>query len=236
MQVIMTLMAHPDDAELSCGGSLLRWREEGATIVMVELTAGQLGTRGTPALRYQEAQTAARFLRPVARVCLGWEDGFFEETKQTLLTLIEVIRQYRPLILITNALRDRHPDHGRAARLVERAAFLSGLRKISTAYPPYRPPFLWFAIQDWWQMPSFVVDITPYWQGKLALIHAYQSQFFYQPGGQDPPSYLTRADFFPHLEARAREMGHFIGATYGEGFITRQPIPLSSFRQLIHVH
>lgn len=222
--VVMTVMAHPDDAELSCGGSLLRWRSEGAEVVMIDLTAGQLGSRGTAASRFQEATQAARLLRPIARLCLGWEDGFFTDSPAAQYELIDLIRQYRPNLVITNALQDRHPDHGRAARIVERAVFLSGLRRIRTAYPPYRPPKLLFAIQDRWQTPSLVVDITPFWEGKLKLVQAYASQFFYQPGDADPPTYLTRSDFFPHLEARAREMGHFIGTTYGEGFVSRTPM------------
>ncbi|MCS7163051.1 MAG: bacillithiol biosynthesis deacetylase BshB1 [Bacteroidia bacterium] len=231
-RVVMTIMAHPDDAELSCGGSLLRWRAEGADIVLVDLTAGQLGTRGTPAQRYKEAQAAARLLQPRARLCLGWEDGFFAETPETLHCLIDVIRQFRPHLLITNALSDRHPDHSRAAHLVERAAFLSGLSRLRTAYPPYRPRWLFFAIQDRWMRPSLVVDITPYWEMKLALVRAYKSQFFHEPGDTDPPTYLTRADFFPHLEARAREMGHFIGVTFGEGFVLRTPPPAPSLMHL----
>lgn len=221
-------MAHPDDAELSCGGTLLRWRAEGAHIILVDLTAGQLGSRGTPVVRYQEAQQARALLRPIARLCLGWEDGFFTGRRKNLLVLIDLFRRFRPQVVLTNALSDRHPDHGRAARLVERAAFLSGLRRIRTAYPAYRPPYVLFAIQDRWQTPSVVVDITPFWDQKVALIRAYASQFFYRPGDSEPPTYLTRADFFPHLEARAREMGHFIGAAYGEGFVSRTPLPLGA--------
>mgnify|MGYP003853051333 CR=1 FL=1 len=223
--VVMAIMAHPDDAELSCGGTLLRWQSEGAAVVIVDLTAGQLGTRGSAAQRWREAQAAARILRPLARIGLGWEDGFFEDTPPAQKTLIDLIRRYAPKVVLTNALEDRHPDHGRAARLVERAVFLSGLRRLRTAYPAYRPPYLFFAIQDRWQRPSFVVDITAFWTQKLALVRAYESQFVYRPGDQDPPSYLTRLEFFPHLEARAREMGHFIGVPYGEGFISRAPLP-----------
>ncbi|MCX8113153.1 MAG: bacillithiol biosynthesis deacetylase BshB1 [Bacteroidia bacterium] len=230
--LIMTLMAHPDDAELSCGGALLRWRSEGAQIVLIDLTAGQLGSRGSSARRYAESQTANRLLRPLARVCLGWEDGFFAETPEALREVIDLIRRFRPNFLITNALHDRHPDHGRAALLVERAAFLAGLRRIRTFYPPYRPHQVLFAIQDQWITPSLVVDITAYWEAKLRLIQAYESQFFYRENDRDPPTYLTRADFFPHLEARAREMGHFIGVTFGEGFVARTPLaapPLHSW-------
>ncbi|MCX7606521.1 MAG: bacillithiol biosynthesis deacetylase BshB1 [Bacteroidia bacterium] len=229
--VVMAIMAHPDDAELSCGGSLLRWQQEGAYIVLVDLTAGQAGSRGSAALRYQEAQTATRILKPLARIGLGWEDAFFEDTPSAQRELIDIIRRYTPTLVVANALYDRHPDHGRAARMVERAVFLSGLRRISTRYPAYRPRKLLFAIQDRWQTPSLVVDITPFWSQKLALVQAYQSQFFSQTGDKDPPTYLTRPTFFPHLEARAREMGHFIGVPYGEGFVTRTPIeapPLSS--------
>jgi len=229
---VMTIVAHPDDAELGAGGTLLRWRAEGAKLVMVELTAGQLGTRGSPALRWQEAQKAARILKPIARLCLGWEDGFFTETPESLKTLIDLIRRYRPRLVITNALADRHPDHGRAARLVERAAWLSGLRKIHTLYPPHRPHKVLFMIQDRWQTPSLVVDISAYWEAKLSLLSAYRSQFFREEGDLEPPSYLTRPTFFPHLEARAREMGHFIGVALGEGFVVRGPLAVSDYRLL----
>ncbi len=228
----MTVVAHPDDAELGAGGTLLRWRAEGARIVMVELTAGQLGTRGTPQRRWEEALAAAALLKPVARLCLGWEDGFFTETPGALTSLIDIIRQHQPHIVITNARSDRHPDHGRAARLVEKAAWLSGLRKISTRYPPYRPHRVLFMIQDRWQMPSMVVDISAFWEGKLRLISAYRSQFFRTEGDPEPGSYLTRSTFFPHLEARAREMGHFIGAAYGEGFVVRGPLAVADYRLL----
>lgn len=221
----MTLMAHADDAELSCGGSLLRWQSEGAQLIMVELTAAQLGSRGTPSRRYAESLAARRLLAPLARICLGWEDGFFSENYDTLHSVIEVIRQFRPHILITNALSDRHPDHRRAAKLVERATFLAGLRRIPTIFPPHHTPYLFFAIQDRWMQPSFVVDISPFWEKKLELVRAYESQFFHRLGDPDPPTYLTRSSFFPHLEARAREMGHFIGAEYGEGFVVRSPLP-----------
>lgn len=228
----MTVVAHPDDAELGAGGTLLRWRAEGARLVMVELTAGQLGTRGTPQRRWEEALAAAALLKPIARLCLGWEDGFFTETPGTLTGLIDIIRQYQPHIIITNARSDRHPDHGRAARLVEKAAWLSGLRKISTRYPPHRPHKVLFMIQDRWQMPSMVVDISAYWQAKLNLISAYRSQFFRTEGDSEPGSYLTRPTFFPHLEARAREMGHFIGSAYGEGFVVRGPVAVADYRLL----
>ncbi len=227
---IMTIVAHPDDAELGAGGALLRWRAEGARLVMVELTAGQLGTRGTPSERWQEALMAARLLRPVARLCLGWEDGFFTETPENLRTLIGVIRRYRPRIVITNARSDRHPDHERAARIVERAAWLSGLRKIITDYPAHRPERVLFMIQDRWQRPSIVVDISEYWQDKLRLISAYRSQFFREVGESEPETYLTRPTFFPHLEARAREMGHFIGVAHGEGFVVQGPLKAPDFR------
>lgn len=225
----MTIVAHPDDAELGAGGTLLRWRSQGASLVMVELTAGQLGTRGTPARRRQEALQAAQQLRPLARLCLGWEDGFFSQTESHLLTLIDLIRRFRPQLIITNALADRHPDHPRAAAFVERAAFLSGLPKIATNYPPHRPKRVLFMIQDRWLRPTFVVDITPFWAQKLQLVAAYHSQFFRAADDPEPASYLTRPDFFPHLEARAREMGHLIGVSYGEGFCMRTPPPIDRF-------
>ncbi len=229
---VMTIVAHPDDAELGAGGTLMRWRHEGARIAMVELTAGQLGTRGTPEQRWKEAMTAAQLLKPVSRLCLGWEDGFFAENPENLKTLIDVIRRYQPKLVITNALSDRHPDHSRAAQIVERAAWLSGLRKIVTHYPPHRPRRILFMIQDRWQTPSIVVDISDYWEAKLRLISAYRSQFFREVEDKEPETYLTRPTFFPHLEARAREMGHFIGVAYGEGFVIQGPLSVPDYHLL----
>ncbi|MGQ9863604.1 MAG: bacillithiol biosynthesis deacetylase BshB1 [Bacteroidia bacterium] len=221
---VLGIFAHPDDGEMSVAGSFLRWREQGARIGVVDLTAGDKGTRGNPYQRMQEASRASSLLGLQVRICLGWEDAFFEPTRQALEELTDLIRRYRPLIVVTNAQEDRHPDHGRAATLVERAVFLAGLPKIVTRYPAFRPRRCLFAIQDRWRMPNLVVDITSYWKKKLEVVRSYASQFFMGENDPEPPTYLTREDFWQAFEARHKEYGKLIGVPYGEGFELKPPV------------
>lgn len=231
---VLGIFAHPDDGEMSAAGSFLRWRDQGAHIGIVDLTAGDKGTRGNPYQRMREADKASMLLGLKVRICLGWEDTFFEPTRQALEELIDLIRRLRPGIVVTNALEDRHPDHGRAATLVERAVFLAGLAKIPTRYSAFRPKRCLFAIQDRWRMPNFVVDITPYWRRKLEVVHAYDSQFFVKENDPEPTTYLTRGDFWQAFEARHKEHGKLIGVPYGEGFELKPPVvPMSEYRILL---
>lgn len=234
---ILCLTAHPDDAEISMAGTILHHRDLGHSVGLVDLTAGELGTRGTPDIREKEAYSAAKVLDVAFRYQLGLPDGFFRADDASLKKVITSIRRHQPKVLLTNAVRDRHPDHGRAAELVAEAAFLSGLRRISTTYGgadqvPWRPDKVFHAIQDHYIQPDMVIDITPYWTKKMEALHCFASQF-HDPASIEPTSPIATPDFLPFLEGRAREMGRLIGTTYGEGFTTRNPLMIKDLVGLV---
>ena len=219
---ILAIAAHPDDVELSCAGTLLSHAAAGKTVGIVDLTRGELGTRGTPELRLHEAEAAARVLGLSARENLGLPDGFFENRREHQLPVIAAIRRYQPDIVLTNATEDRHSDHGRAAQLVRESCFLSGLAKVETQdngtpQAPWRPRAVYHFIQDYYIEPDFVMDITPHWETKLASIRAFGSQFF-SPGSTGPVTHISKPEFLDFIRARALEFGHRIGTLYGEGF------------------
>lgn len=224
---ILCITAHPDDVEIAMAGTLLHHRALGHTVGLVELTAGELGTRGTPEIRAREAEAARQVLGAAFRYQLGLADGFFRADQDSLLKVVTAIRAHRPKVVLTNAVNDRHPDHGRGASLVAEACFLSGLRRISTQaegqeQEVWRPVSVMHSVQDRWIEPDIVVDITPYWAGKAAALQCFASQF-YDPNSQEPSSPIANPDFLPFLEARARQMGRMIGVTYGEGFTVVRP-------------
>ena len=215
---ILVMAAHPDDAELSCAGTILKHIAAGKKVGIVDFTRGELGTRGTPEIRLQESADATKILGLQARENLGIRDGFFRNDEETQLKLIEVIRKYQPDIVLANALEDRHPDHGKGAQLAIDACFLSGLRQIKTGdLPAWRPAQVYHYIQDRYLEPDFVVDISTQWDQKEAAIRAFKSQFF-DPNSAEPASYISSPDFLHFIQARAMEMGHKIGVKYGEGF------------------
>ena len=215
---ILVMAAHPDDAELSCAGTILKHIASGKKVGIVDFTHGELGTRGTPEIRLQESADATKILGLHARENLGIRDGFFRNDEETQLKLIEVIRKYQPEIVLANALEDRHPDHGKGAQLAIDACFLSGLRQIKTGdLPAWRPAQVYHYIQDRYLEPNFVVDISAYWDQKEAAIRAFKSQFF-DPASPEPASYISSPDFLNFIQARSMEMGHKIGVRYGEGF------------------
>jgi N-acetylglucosamine malate deacetylase 1 len=230
---ILAIAAHPDDVELGCAGTLLAHLAKGDKVGILDLTRGELGTRGTPEIRVAEAQEAATVLGVQVRENVGLPDGFFENSKTHQLQIIPYIRKYRPEIILLNATEDRHPDHGKGATLISDACFLSGLRQIITLdsegqpQEPWRPKFQYHFIQDRYLKPDFIVDITPYWDKKVAAIQAFRSQFF-DPASQEPVSYISTPEFLDFLRARAEEMGHAIGVKYGEGFTTKRAIGLES--------
>lgn len=225
---ILVITVHPDDAELGCGGTISKQIAMGRKVGLVDLTRGELGTRGTPEIRRAEAEAAAGILGVSIRENLGMRDGFFQNDEPHQLKVIYALRKYQPAIVITNALHDRHPDHGRAGELVNDAVFLSGLRKIETyddgiSQAPHRPQLLLQLIQDNYIKPDIVVDISEYWGRKIEAIKAYQSQFFnesYQ--ATEPETYISKPDFLAYIEARSREYGKYIGATHAEGFTCRR--------------
>lgn len=233
---VLAIVAHPDDAELACAGTLLQEKAKGKRIGIVDLTQGELGSRGSAELRHKESAHSSKILGLDARDNVKLADGFFEITHENLLAVIQCIRKYQPEILITNAIEDRHPDHGRGSALVQRAAFLSGLLKIETfvgqeKQAHWRPKAVYHMIQDRYIQPDFVVDITSVYDKKMASIKAFSSQFFNEEnteGGAETP--ISSPEFIHFLEARAREFGRTINATYAEGFtVERTPGVTSLF-------
>jgi bacillithiol biosynthesis deacetylase BshB1 len=221
---ILVMAAHPDDAELSCAGTILKHIAAGKKVGIVDFTRGELGTRGTPEIRLQESTDATKILGLHARENLGIRDGFFRNDEETQLKLIEVIRKYQPDIVLANALEDRHPDHGKGTQLAIDACFLSGLRQIKTGdLPAWRPVQVYHYIQDRYLEPDFVVDISANWDQKEAAIRAFKSQFF-DPNSAEPASYISSPDFLNFIQARAMEMGHKIGVKYGEGFQSQKTL------------
>lgn len=235
---LLAISAHPDDVELGCAGTILSAIAKGKKVGIVDLTRGELGTRGTPEIRVQEASEAAKILGVHIRDNVGIPDGFFHNTPNCQLALIPYIRKYQPEIVLANALDDRHPNHGKGAKLIYDACFLSGLRRIETInedgkpQEPWRPKFIYHFIQDRYIKPDFIVDITPYWAKKEEAIRAFRSQF-YDPYSQEPNSYISSPEFLSFLEARSKEYGHSIGVKYGEGFNTQRIIGVDNLWALI---
>lgn len=228
---------HPDDVELSCSGVLLSEKLNGKKTGVVDLTAGELGTRGTAETRRVEAQDAASILKLDVRENLGMADGFFKNDEAHQRQIIQTIRKYQPEIVFCNAPEDRHPDHGRAAQLVEEAAFLSGLRKIETTFngkqqEAWRPKYVINYIQDRYLKPDFVIDISSVFEAKLESINAYKTQFF--SGADDgPQTYISTPGFLDSIIYRAKMFGKMIGVEYAEGFISKKTIGLNNLDNLI---
>ncbi|QNE39325.1 bacillithiol biosynthesis deacetylase BshB1 [Hymenobacter sp. NBH84] len=235
---ILAIAAHPDDVEMSCAGTLLAATAVGKKIGVVDLTRGELGTRGTPETRAAEAAEASQILGLSVRENLGLPDGFFRNDREHQLPIIAALRRHRPDVVLCNAITDRHPDHGRAAQLITDACFLAGLRMIETldeAGQPqaaWRPVHVYHFIQDRPIVPDFVVDITPHWEKKWASILAYKTQFF-NPDLDAPSTYLSSLEFSKFMEARAREFGHMIGVEFGEGFTKQQTLGVRELGDLI---
>lgn len=241
---VLAFAVHPDDVELGCVGTLAKMIAEGKTVGLIDLTQGELGSRGSAETRTREAAAAAQILGASVRENLLLRDGFFQQDEDSQLRVIRAIRKYQPDILFVNAPSDRHPDHGRASKLVRDAAFLSGLRRIETfdngvAQPHWRPARTFFYIQDYLLKPDFVVDITNFWEKKCAVIAAFESQF-YSPNSQyveqpndAPATYISTEGFWKYLEARARDMGHTINVELGEGFISETPLSVRSPMDLL---
>jgi len=235
---ILVLSVHPDDAELGCAGTLLKHIADGKKVGIVDLTRGELGTRGSAEIRDVEAADSAKILGLSARENLGLPDGFFQNTREYQLKVIEAIRKYQPEIIIGNAMHDRHPDHGRAYQLIDTAAFLSGLRKVETygnggLQQPWRANILLNFIQDEYIQPDILVDVTAHWDKKIESIKAFGSQFYNPEWEKDEPqTYISMPGFIEGIEARAREFGKIIGVTYAEGFTSRRVLGVDSLFNL----
>lgn len=233
---LLVFAAHPDDAELACAGTLLKAVSEGKKVGIVDLTRGELGTRGTPEIRDAEAAASAKILGLSARENLGMKDGFFKNDEAHQRQVIYAIRKYQPEIVLSNAIEDRHPDHGRAGQLVYDAAFLAGLPKIVThdggqEQKAWRPRLLLQYIQDRYIQPDILVDITPFWEQKVASILAYKSQF-YDPSSGEPETYISSPEFLKGVEARAREFGKSTHNTYAEGYTSHKLLSVNNLFDL----
>ncbi len=235
---ILAFGVHPDDVELGCGGTILAALAEGKKVGIVDLTRGELGTRGTAETRDAEAAEAARILGVQHRENLRMADGFFQNDETHQRKVIEVIRRFTPNIILINAPEDRHPDHGRSAKLVSDAAFLSGLRKIETIdhegalQAAWRPSYVFHYIQDRFIQPSFVVDISAHIEKKMEAVQAYGTQFF-NTQLNEPQTYISSPQFLDTVRARAMMLGKRIGVNYAEGYITEKIIGINSFDAII---
>lgn len=220
---ILAIGIHPDDVELSCGGTLLKHIALGKKVGILDLTHGELGSRGSAALRLKEAKEAALILGVHTREILNFSDGFFENNKEHQLAIIKMLRLYQPDIVLANAISDRHPDHGRASKLISDACFYSGLRKINTEIEGqnqehWRPKVVYHYIQDRYMNPDFVVDVTDFVDKKLEAIAAYSSQF-YNPESKEPETPLTSKLFMDFIKSRMITLGRDAGFDYAEGFV-----------------
>ncbi len=234
---ILAVGAHPDDVELSCGGTLAKMIDEGKTVAILDLTAGEMGTRGTDLTRAQEASDASKILGVSARENLGFPDGFLLNTQEYQLEIVKMIRKYQPEIVIANAIDDRHPDHAKAAKLVSDACFLAGLVKIKTEQngaeqTQWRPKHIFHYIQWKHIVPDFVIDITDYLPQKLEACMAYKTQF-YNPDSAEPVTPIATKDFLESLTYRAQDLGRLSGVDYAEGFTTEKLIALKNFDGII---
>jgi bacillithiol biosynthesis deacetylase BshB1 len=233
---ILAIGIHPDDVELSCAGTLLKHIAAGYSVGILDLTKGELGTRGSAELRMKEAAAAAKILGVQFRENLGMEDGFFKNDKINLFLLVEKIRQHKPKIVICNAVADRHPDHGRASQMVSEACFYSGLAKIETAYDkemqlPHRPKAVYHYIQDRNLKPDLVVDITPFIDKKIEAIMAFSSQFF-DPKSNEPSTPISSPEFMESVKAKMRVFGRDIQVEFAEGFTVERTIGVEDLVQL----
>lgn len=233
---ILAIGVHPDDIELSCSGYLLREIQAGKAVALLDLTLGELGTRGNAKLRKQEALEAGRKMGAIHRELLDLGDGFFENTEKSILPIIARIRKWQPTVILANAIEDRHPDHGRAAALTARAAYLSGLRKIETRLQGkkqgvWRPQALYHYIQDYPLQPDLVVDITGFLDQKMEVIKTFKSQFF-DPNSKEPESPISSSDFLEFQIAKARVFGRYIQVRYAEAFTVARPIGVDSLLNL----
>ncbi|GAB4091902.1 bacillithiol biosynthesis deacetylase BshB1 [Flaviaesturariibacter terrae] len=235
---ILAIGAHPDDVELGCSGVLIAAAKAGKKTGVLDLTEGELGTRGTVETRYQEAADAARIMGVSIRENLQLRDGFFSNDEASQLKLISVLRRYRPDIVVGNIMEDRHPDHGRAGQLIYDAAFLSGLRQVKTQngdgseQEAWRPRYVLQYLQDRFYEPDFVVDVSDVWEQRMEAIKAYKTQF-HDPNAGGPQTYISSPQFMEAVTARARLLGKRIGVPFAEGFLSKKTVGLRGLDALV---
>jgi len=234
---ILAFGVHPDDVELGCSGTLIAAVAEGKKVVVVDLTRGELGTRGNAETRKVEAAAAAKAMGIHGRENLEMADGFFQNDEINIRKVVAVIRKYQPEIILCNAPEDRHPDHGRSSKLVSDAAFLAGLIKIETTADgvqqgAWRPKYVFHYIQDRYLKPDFVMDISAFIDQKMKAVLAYTTQFN-TTDDSEPQTYISKPDFMDVIRARALMFGKRIGVEYAEGYITTKMIGFKSFDAFI---
>lgn len=225
---ILAIGIHPDDVELSCSGTILKHIAQGKKVGILDLTIGELGSRGSGELRLIEAKNAAKVLGVEVRENLGLADGFFRNDKESQAEIIKIIRKYKPEIVLANAIKDRHPDHGRASKLISEACFYSGLVKIETAInginqDKWRPTAVYHYIQDRFIKPDFVVDVTAFVDKKIEAIQCFKSQFF-DPSSNEPKTPISGEEFLDFIKARMMQYGREINVKYAEGFTSEKYI------------
>lgn len=234
---VLAFAAHPDDVEISAGGTIAKLVSQGKKVGIVDFTQGELGSRGSAELRMVEATKSGEILGLSARENLKLADGFFEHSEENLRAVIRMVRKYQPEIVLANSVSDRHPDHGKGSKLASEASYLSGLRKIESELDGqpqahWRPKAVYHYIQDYFIEPDFVVDVTPFFQMKMDAIKAFNSQFF-DPNSKEPTTPISGEDFFSFLESRAMQFGRPIGAKYGEGFTVERYIGVEDLFSLL---
>ncbi|MBP1839959.1 bacillithiol biosynthesis deacetylase BshB1 [Formosa algae] len=233
---ILAIGAHPDDVELGCGATIAKEIANGKTVGIIDLTRGELGTRGTAETRDAEAKEAAKILGVTVRENLGFADAFFVNDKSHQLAVIEMIRKYQPDVVLCNAIDDRHIDHGKGSKLVSDACFLSGLKKIETEIGgeqqiQWRPKHVYHYIQ-WKNIePDFVVDVTGYINIKEKAVLAYKTQFF-DPNSKEPETPISSKNFTDSVNYRAKDLGRIIGVEFAEGFTSERYIAVENLFDL----
>jgi len=234
---ILVFGAHPDDAELGCGGTIAKEISLGKKVGIIDLTCGELGTRGSGELRIIEAWNAAEILGVAIRENLGFSDGFFTNDKKHQLEVVKMIRKYQPDIVLCNAVDDRHIDHGKGSQLVSDACFLSGLVKVVTTLEDekqekWRPKQVYHYVQWKNSTPHFVVDVTGFIPAKTAAVLAYSSQF-YDPKSTEPETPITSKNFIDSINYRAKDLGRLIGVEHAEGFTSERYVAVENLSKLI---
>lgn len=220
---VLAIAAHPDDLELTCGGTIARLSSEGRRVGMVDLTRGELGTRGTPEIRKRESDSAAEILGASFRIQLDFGDGGLRTGREEELELIGLIRKTRPSLVIAPYPDDRHPDHARAGRLVTDAWFYSGLRQLAPGEDAaHRPQAVIYYLMNYIVVPTMVVDVTAHHETKRKAMLAFESQF-HREGSDEPATLIAKKSFLDMIEGRSRHFGGLIGADFGEPFWSRTP-------------
>jgi len=234
---ILAIGAHPDDVELGCGATVAKEISLGKKVGIIDLTRGELGTRGSSEIREKEATKAAKILGVTIRENLAFADGFFQNDKEHQLEVIKIIRKYKPTIVLCNAVDDRHIDHPKGSKLVSDACFLSGLMKIETLLEgqkqeAWRPKQVYHYIQ-WKNIePDFVVDVSEFIEAKMDAVKAYDSQF-YNPASKEPSSPISSKNFLDSVLYRAQDLGRLVGVNYAEGFTAERYVTIKSLDNLI---